>query len=221
MIGNAFRVAYSVQIKSDLENQQESLSDLNQDQRSPSVRNQCYIQDTSQEGYVPISQEEKSGLKNMISHHNNPNNNNHALNNNKKGPFTQSRSVESLLSSGINQARDVPFPLPNGTYSEEENPDDGCYANLDEIRYFDTAHLETSSRQMRENKKNNQFDMAADEPFYETADFVRVSRERMSDNTFSRKSATNLFHSVSIITTKHLLQKANSFNGNVILFTNN
>ena len=194
-----------MQIKSDLEHQQESLSDLNQDQRSPSVRNHCYIQDTSQEGYLPASQEEGSGLKNIISHHNNPSNNNHALNNNKKGLFTQSRSVESLLSSGINKAR---APLADGIYSEEENQDDGCYANLDEIRYFDSAHLEASSRQMLANRNNNQVDVVADEPFYETADFVRVSRERMSDNTFSRKTATNVFHSVSIIKTKHSLQKA-------------
>ena len=76
--------------------------------------------------------------------------------------------------------------------------DDGCYANIDELRYLNnTNDVLNSSGILNKNGNFDRIERVQEEPFYETADFVRDTRERMSDNTFSRKAIKQFNHSVS------------------------
>ena len=75
--------------------------------------------------------------------------------------------------------------------------DDGVYANLDEIKQNFGKDV-VGERQTSDCGHFNR-PVDAEEPFYETADFVRCTRDRMSDNTFSRRAATQFKHTVSLI----------------------
>ena len=194
LIGNAFRVAYAVQIQSDMDEQQTFPHE--QQCSSPPFGNNLGFQNSSQDCYM-ISSKTQSELQSMASNHSN---NNHVTTT-KKGPFTQSRSVESLLSSNVNQcSSNSSHFLPNGFNLDDDipnNTDDGCYANLDEIRYINNTNGVFDTKLMVTNGNDDTIEQFPEEPFYETADFVRASRERMSDNTFSRKAANQFVHSVS------------------------
>jgi hypothetical protein len=199
LVGNAFRVAYAVQIQSDMDEQQQ-LSHLTQEQQfsSPPTGSNLGFQNSSQDCYM-ISSKTQSELQSMASNHTN---NNHVPNSTtKKGPFTQSRSVESLLSSNVNQCRsNSPHFLQNDYNLDDDipnNTDDGCYANLDEIRYINNTNGVFNTKLMATNGNDERIERVPEEPFYETADFVRASRERMSDNTFSRKATNQFVHAVS------------------------
>ena len=198
LIGNAFRVAYAMQIQSDLDEQQpiSYLPEVGPISTSPSCLNHHNNQPLEQDCYVISSSQNLSEF-----HHgsveNHTNNNNRVTNACNKTLFTQSRSVESLLSSNLHQSN----MRQNDFYSEDDagdNPDDGCYANVDEIRYLNNTNDILNSKAIANRNGNvDRIELAQEEPFYETADFVRDARERMSDNTFSRKAAKQFNHSVS------------------------
>ena len=181
--------------------EQQKFSNLTQEQQcsSPPFGNNLGFQNSSQDCYM-ISSKTQSQLQSMAS---NQTNNNHVPNNTtKKGPFTQSRSVESLLSSNVNQCTtsNSSHFLQNDFNSDDDipnNTDDGCYANLDEIRYINNTNDVFNLKLMPTNGNDDRIERVPEEPFYETADFVRASRERMSDNTFSRKAANQFAHAVS------------------------
>ena len=197
LIGNAFRVAYAMQIQSDMDEQQpiSYLPEVGPISTSPSCLNNHHDQSLDQDCYVISSSQNQSEFHRSAENH--TNNNNRGTNACNKTLFTQSRSVESLLSSTIQQST----MGPNDFYSEDDagdNPDDGCYANVDEIRYQNnTNSLLNSKAIITKNGNFDRIDHVQEEPFYETADFVRDARERMSDNTFSRKAAKQFNHSVS------------------------
>ena len=183
-----------------MDEQQQGMAHLRLDPRciSPPFQNEIGAQDPTHECYELTSAKIQSEFKSSASANTN-NNNNHVALNCKKGFFTQSRSIESLLSSNVNTRGNMLTSMQNNFYSENEvheNADDGTYANLDEIRYHNNPNEFVNSKVI---SNENRIDTALDEPFYETADFVRASRERMSDNTFSRKSTAQFFHSVSMI----------------------
>ena len=159
---------------------------------SPSCRHNPPDQISEQDCYVISSSQNQSELAGLSASHTNNNNRMSS-----KTLFTQSRSVESLLSSNQhnNHLRQNEF------YPEDDtgkNVDDGCYANIDELRYLNnTNDVLNSTGIMNKNGNFDRIERVQEEPFYETADFVRDARERMSDNTFSRKAVKQFNHSVS------------------------
>ena len=159
---------------------------------SPSCQHNPPDQTLEQDCYVISSSQNQSEFLGSGASH--TNNNNRMSN---KTLFTQSRSVESLLSS--NQQNN--HFKQNEFYTEDDtgkNVDDGCYANIDELRYLNnTNDVLNSSGILNKNGNFDRIERVQEEPFYETADFVRDTRERMSDNTFSRKAIKQFNHSVS------------------------
>ena len=183
-----------MQIQSDMDEQQKIsyIPEAVELSASPSCTNNPQNLRPEQDCYVISSSQNQSEFHGLADSH--TNNNNRVSN---KTLFTQSRSVESLLSSNINQNN----LRKNEFYSEDDNgdnADDGCYANVDEIRYHNnTNDLMNSKAILNKNGNIDRIDRVQEEPFYETADFVRDTRERRSDNTFSRKAAKQFNHSVS------------------------
>ena len=201
LIGNAFRVAYAVQIQSDMDEQQK-FSQLKQNARDYPEKfpNDNVLQDPTPKGCILPSSKIQSEINSISPNY--TNNNNHLSNCNRKGAFTQSRSVESLLSSNINQCGNSSSSMQNDFYSDDDandNVDDGTYANVDEISHIKNTSGNPDSRASITNNNGKGINSTSEEPFYETADFVRAARERRSDNTFSRKSTTQFFQCVSCV----------------------
>ena len=102
LVGNAFRVAYAVQLQSEIEEQKKSETVmLEKETTSTTIKNESVLHEPAQQYYVLNSSKTQSDMKSLSSSQ--TNNNNQLCQSNKKGIFAHSRSVESLLSSNVKQ----------------------------------------------------------------------------------------------------------------------